>query len=163
MNMKDLIADRGESIFKVLITDWCRNNANLPWFSEAVFLGQKHQTTDFMVELYGAGATFSMFYVQVKATRSPDTGDGAGTEADVGVRRGTKSNASRTWNTRRTLSGSTLIQKGYIKAITPAMTSGFRGISTNAEITCATLKQLWAEVYAFWSTMSGRILNTNFA
>ena len=73
MNMKDLIADRGESILKVLITDWCRNNANLPWFSEAVFLGQKHQTTDFMVELYGAGATFSMFYVQVKATRFLDT------------------------------------------------------------------------------------------
>jgi hypothetical protein len=47
VNLNELIGKRGESIFSVLITRWCEGRY---WFIDT-FLGDKHERTDFMVEL----------------------------------------------------------------------------------------------------------------
>ena len=81
MNLKDSIGKRGESIFTVLITKWCDGH---PWFIDT-FLGEKYETTDFMVELIEPTAGHAHFYVQVKSTRNRYTGRGASRKLDVSV------------------------------------------------------------------------------
>jgi hypothetical protein len=66
MRSKDDIGDRGESIFRVRITQPCGTPPG-PLF-RAFFLGEKKATLDFMVELIGLTNRSSYCFVQVKTT-----------------------------------------------------------------------------------------------
>jgi hypothetical protein len=65
MAEQDDIGSRGEDIFCVRITDFCGRKK--PYFRPR-FLGEKAQTSDFLVELVGAGKRTMFFFVQVKTT-----------------------------------------------------------------------------------------------
>ncbi len=62
----DRIGERGESIFRLLITEF--DGLPEPRF-HPVFLGDKHPGVDFLVGLTGTGSTTPFFFAQVKATR----------------------------------------------------------------------------------------------
>jgi hypothetical protein len=66
MRSKDDIGDRGESIFKVRITQPCGQPPE-PLF-RAFFLGEKKATLDFMVELIGLQSSSAYCFIQVKTT-----------------------------------------------------------------------------------------------
>lgn len=66
MRSKDDIGDRGESIFKVRITQPCGTPPE-PLF-RACFLGEKKATLDFMVELIGLRNRSAYCFIQVKTT-----------------------------------------------------------------------------------------------
>jgi hypothetical protein len=66
MRSKDDIGDRGESIFRVRITQPCGTPPE-PLF-RAFFLGEKKATLDFMVELIGLTNRSAYCFVQVKTT-----------------------------------------------------------------------------------------------
>ena len=66
MRSKDDIGDRGESIFKVRITQPCGTPPE-PLF-RAFFLGEKKATLDFMVELVGLHKRSAYYFMQVKTT-----------------------------------------------------------------------------------------------
>lgn len=56
----DALGDRGEAIFRVLITEF--DTPAGPIF-RPYFLGEKWPVVDFIVELMGAGATIPYFFV----------------------------------------------------------------------------------------------------
>src|SRR2546430_16471766 len=63
MNLRDYIGQRGENVFRALITKWCDAK---PWFSEG-FLGDKHEAKDLAASLIGSSLD-ACFHVQFKAT-----------------------------------------------------------------------------------------------
>jgi hypothetical protein len=63
----DIVGERGETIFRVKITDWCGDK---PRF-EIVFQGEKAEALDFQVRLRDSNVFQAIFYVQVKATAKP--------------------------------------------------------------------------------------------
>src|ERR1700730_14836470 len=81
MDLKDYIGKRGESIFTVLITRWCDGK---PLFND-IFLGDKHETSDFIVELINPTSGHAQFYVQVKSTNGRYTGKRSSRKLDVDV------------------------------------------------------------------------------
>jgi hypothetical protein len=69
MNLRDYIGKRGENLFRVIIGELCDGG---PWFDET-YLGEKHTTTDFLVELVELiepSSDGASFFVQVKSTTS---------------------------------------------------------------------------------------------
>jgi hypothetical protein len=65
--MKDVLGQRGEALFYVMISKF--NNHAQPLFRPQ-FLGDKYPSIDFMVELVNyTGKMIPYFFVQVKTTR----------------------------------------------------------------------------------------------
>jgi Domain of unknown function (DUF4365) len=146
VNLNDAIGKRGESIFTVLITRLCDGH---PWFRDT-FLGEKHETTDFMVELIEPTAGHAQFYVQVKSTRANYKGTRARRKLDVTV---TKENVEKL----KQIHAPTFVigidvdsERGYIVAITQASAGGIHGIPVRHSLNCRTLKALWREVDDYW-------------
>ena len=86
--------------------------------------GEKHENTDYIVELYGAGAAYAMFWVQVKATRARYRGAGTARKLNVGVTRKTVDRLKAIGSPAYVVGVDIDSKKGYIKAITPTMTTG---------------------------------------
>lgn len=61
--MRDVLGQRGEAIFMVLMTTF---HSNYRPIFKPQFLGDKWQSVDFIVELVGAGNIVPYFFVQVK-------------------------------------------------------------------------------------------------
>src|SRR5437762_961435 len=142
MNRKDLLGARGESIFSVLITTWCGGRQ---LFIDT-FLGAKHETKDFMVELIEPTSGHANFYVQVKATTANYSGSGANRRLLVKV---TKEDIERLKEIQAPcyLVGIDVEKvRGYITAITQQNVRGIGGISTRHSLNCRNLKRLWQEV-----------------
>lgn len=66
MDKREVIGERGESIFRVLITRKHPIRGYL--FDHPRFLGEKKRTIDFYVELFHDDSLIPFFFVQVKAT-----------------------------------------------------------------------------------------------
>ncbi len=146
MNLKDYIGRRGESIFTVLITKWCDGH---PWFIET-FLGEKHDTTDFMVELIEPTAGHAQLYVQVKSTRSRYTGRGAYRKLEVSIT-GKDVEKLKQIHAPVYVVGIDIERVcGYIAAITEASAGGIHGIPVRHSLNCRTLRALWKEVDDYW-------------
>ncbi|MHC5541122.1 hypothetical protein ACYOEI_23110 [Singulisphaera rosea] len=159
MNLKDRIGKRGESIFAVIISEWCNGR---PWFSET-FLGDKHPTTDFCVELIDPNARSAMFFVQIKSTRSRYLGNGPGKKLDVAVAKKDVLQMKAFGFPAYVVGIDIDSKQGFIKAITPQSTRGFRGIPIANELNCPNLLRLWNEVDTYWTTSVNRMLDSNFS
>jgi hypothetical protein len=146
VNINDSIGKRGESIFTVLITRWCDGH---PWFIDT-FLGEKHETTDFMVELIEPTAGHAHFYVQVKATRSNYKGVGVSRKLDVNVNNEDVKKLKQIHAPAYVVGVDIDRVCGYIVAITQASTGGIHGIPVRNSLNCRTLKALWREVDDYW-------------
>ncbi|MBD2450647.1 hypothetical protein H6G76_26660 [Nostoc sp. FACHB-152] len=66
MDVREVIGERGESIFRVLITRKHPSRGYL--FEHPRFLGEKKRTIDFYVELFHDDFLIPFFFVQVKST-----------------------------------------------------------------------------------------------
>jgi hypothetical protein len=146
VNLSDSIGRRGESIFTVLITKWCDGH---PWFVDT-FLGEKHETTDFMVDLIEPTAGHAHFYVQVKSTRARYKGAGLDRRLDVTVTREDVEKLKQI-HAPTYVAGIDIDRVcGYIVGVTQASTSGIYGIPVRHSLNCRTLKALWKEVDEYW-------------
>ncbi len=146
MNLNDSIGKRGESIFTVLITRWCDGH---PWFIDT-FLGEKHETTDFLVELIDPTAGHAHFYVQVKATRRRYKGRGASRKLDIAVSEGVVVKLKQIHAPVYVVGIDIDRVCGYISAITEASAGGIHGIPARHSLNCRTLRALWKEVNDYW-------------
>lgn len=159
MNIRDWVGARGEYIFAVIITDWCDGRF---WF-DGNFLGAKHPVKDFIVDLVDPKASsHAMFFVQVKSTRSNYRGSGASRKLSIRI-------SKRDVLRLQGMAGPAYVvgidigsKQGFIKAITPGMTTGFSGIPTVHVLDCPGLIALWHEVDVYWALPSNRVLNTRF-
>jgi hypothetical protein len=158
MNIRDRIGKRGQSLFTVIIGEWCDGK---PWFDEQ-FMGDKREGKDFTVELIEPTSRYAMFQVQVKATRSRYRGVGVNRKLWVSVPRRTVERLQSVGAPAYVVDIDIDSKQGFIKAITPGMTSGFSGIPTAHLLDCPALIALWHEVDAYWATPTNRTLNIRF-
>ena len=74
--MSDALGERGEDLFKVIMTHYDTVGGVSQARFRPCFLGDKWPLVDFFVEVVGAGAETPFFLAQVKATRSGYTSTG---------------------------------------------------------------------------------------
>lgn len=143
----DDIGDRGEALFKLLITEPGLNRDE-PYFRPR-FLGEKNRTYDFLVELVGKNEY--LFFVQVKSTRRGYREGSSGRQLKVTVNRD---------DVRRMIAspipayvvGIDEPQKvGYLLSMNEPRRTGLSGLPTRHHLDCANLPRLWDEIEKFWT------------
>lgn len=144
----DALGQRGEAIFRVLITKFDSHSG--PLFNPK-FLGDKWRGVDFIVELVGTGPTTPYFFVQVKTTRLGYTAKEHRLKVNV--------------STNQTESLLAYPAPAYVVGIDEVTERGFivaprrhatgrpqrlPGLSTRYPIDRDCRRILWEEVQAFW-------------
>lgn len=159
MNLNDLKGSRGEQIFTVLITRWCLGR---PLFIDS-YLGEKHEATDFLVELIDPPCGHAHFYVQVKATMANYSGTGSGRKLDLHI---TKDDVDKIKyiHAPAYVAGIDIENsKGYLAAVTKSITAGISGIPTRNSLDCRNLRILWNEINAYWTAQNMLAVPSRFS
>jgi hypothetical protein len=159
MNLKDYIGKRGENIFTVLITKWCDGK---PLFSDN-FLGEKHEGTDFVVELVNPTSGHAQFYVSVRATAAKYTGKGQKRKVSVEVTPLEVQKLKQIHAPTYVVGIDIENVRGFIIAITQSSTGGIYGIPTRFSLNCRTLKALWKEADDYWTAKSMLAVSSKFS
>jgi hypothetical protein len=140
MNKMDFIGERGEVLFKFLITDWCGKDR--PWF-QAVYLGEKYQAKDFLVDLVDSNVGEANFYVQVKATKGRYIGKGSGRKLNIKVSKSGMMRLKKV-NAPVFVVGIDIdARKGYVVQITKETGDSITGISLSHPLNCTQIKRIW--------------------
>ncbi len=147
MDRRDVIGERGEAIFRVLITRPHPMRGYL--FDHPRFLGDKKRTIDFHIELFHDDALIPFFFVQVKST----------SEGYTVKEHRLKVQVSRTDMQRlAAYPAPTYIvgidepnEQGYIVSANGEWTPGISSLCTNYPLNSEVLGLLWDEVAAYWA------------
>lgn len=148
-DMANVIGDRGETIFKLVITDY--EQFQTPLFKPG-FLGDKWPSVDFYIELEGVPDAQPFFFVQVRTTTSSlhPGADKLKINADKG-----KCEKLYAMPVPTYLVGvHEPTKKAYILSIHDKPTKGVYRIPLKHELTPANLKILHEEVREFWKSSS---------
>ena len=149
MGITDFIGGRGEAIADFAL----RANAGptrTNRISRPLYLGQKCETFDFLVELVDAGERTPFFFVQVKSTRKAFTKKQTPPRLRVEVSE---------QDVRRMVAypAPTYVigvhedeERAFIISVHGGMSEAIPSITTAHELTCVTLRRLWDEVREFW-------------
>ena len=144
---RDFIGSRGENICSVLLTKLCYGR-RLPFF-KTIFLGEKFETLDLMVELIGAGEVTPFFFVQVKSTRGGYTRQEKRLKVKVSQE---DMKRLRLYPTPTYVVGIDEVKEvGYIISANEGCPIYISSLSTRFELDCDNLARLWNEVQSFWS------------
>jgi hypothetical protein len=144
----DDIGDRGQWLCCLLMTKPGRGRSE-PYF-RLRWLGDKHPTFDYLVELVGSEAHF--FFVQVKSTRQ-------GYREGKGDRR-LRVNVSRE-DTQRMIASPVPAyivgideprEVGYLLSMNEPRRAGLGGLPTRHLLDVDNLRRLWQEVQSFWAS-----------
>ncbi len=146
MNIADYIGKRGEIIFSMLITRWCGGK---PWF-DVVFLGEKAEAKDFMVNLIEPTCGDANFFVQVKATRQGYVGKSVTGKLKVNVEKEDIEKLKMVPAPTYVVGIDLIAECGFIVAITQSTAGAMWGIPTKHRINCRLIKSLWQEVDDYW-------------
>ena len=147
MNRRDIIGERGEAIFRVLITR--RHPTRGYLFDHPRFLGDKKQTIDFHIELFHDDTLIPFFFVQVKST----------TEGYTSRENRLKVQVNEV-DMRRLAAypAPTYIvgidepnERGYIVSANGECRTGVSSICNHYPLNPEVLALLWDEVAAYWS------------
>jgi Domain of unknown function (DUF4365) len=146
VDKRDVIGERGESIFRVLITRKHPSRGYL--FDHPRFLGEKKQTIDFYVELFYEESLVPFFFVQVKSTSEGYSSKEQRLKVQV-----TDTDMKRlaaypvpTYIVGIDESG----EQGYIISANGESKMGLPSLCTDYPLSPETLALLWDEVAGFW-------------
>ncbi|MBE9057420.1 MULTISPECIES: DUF4365 domain-containing protein [Sphaerospermopsis] len=156
--MRDALGERGEAIFKLLITEF--HSAAGPIFKPQ-FLGDKWQYVDFIVELVGAGSYIPYFFVQVKTTRQGYTKKDNRLKVQVKKESviGIASYPAPTY-----IVGIDEVQEvGYLVSANGENLTSLSSLATNFPINKHNREILWDEVNNFWSQYNNNNLASQFS
>lgn len=142
----DHTGTRGEAIFSVLLT---RNDSvRGRLFAFPRYLGEKHEASDFLVELIAPGAPAYCF-VQVRATR-------------LGYTRGGRLRVRATADEINRLASypaptylvgvDEAAERGYIVSTNRSVDRGLPSLSTRYALNGETLALLWRDVATYWQS-----------
>jgi Domain of unknown function (DUF4365) len=159
MNLSDLKGQRGENLFTVLITKWCGGK---PYFTDS-FLGEKHETTDFLVELISPTCGHAHFYVQVKATTSNYSGTGQGRKLGVQVAREDVERLGQIHAPTYVVGIDIDNGRGYIAAVPRGASTAISGVPTKNALNCRNLGMLWKEVDDYWTAQKMLATKSRFS
>ncbi|AOY83879.1 DUF4365 domain-containing protein [Moorena producens JHB] len=148
MDKKEVIGQRGESIFIVLITRKHPTRGYL--FDHPRFLGDKKRTIDFYVELFHDESLIPFFFVQVKSTSEGYTVKEHRLKVQV-----TATDIKRL----AAYPAPTYIvgidesrERGYIVSANGECQTGFSSLCTDYPLNPDKLALLWDEVAAYWTS-----------
>jgi hypothetical protein len=147
MAVQDDIGSRGESLFYVLITNFCGRSQ--PFFRPR-FLGEKARTVDFLIELIGAGEQTLFFFVQVKSTREGYTRQGGFPRLKVRMSRREVRRLVLFPAPTYVVGIDERQEEGFILAVLEGMTNPIPSLPTNFPLKGANLRILSEEVRRFW-------------
>jgi hypothetical protein len=146
VGLSDVIGDRGEAIFRVLITRMHPDRGYL--FDSPRFLGEKKRTIDFWVELFHNDDLTPFFYVQVKSTANGYTQRENRLKVQV-TERDMKRLAAYPAPTY--LVGIDEVkEEGYILSANGECQTGMASFCTNYPLNSNNLVLLWEEVANYW-------------
>jgi Domain of unknown function (DUF4365) len=146
VDRREIIGERGEAIFRVLITR--RHPTRGYLFDHPRFLGDKKRTIDFHIELFHDDTLIPFFFVQVKSTSEGYTSRENRLKVQVNEQ-----------DMRRLAAypAPTYIvgidepnERGYIVSANGECRTGISSICTNYPLNPEVLALLWDEVAAYW-------------
>ncbi|MDX2242876.1 MAG: DUF4365 domain-containing protein [Leptolyngbyaceae cyanobacterium bins.302] len=150
MDKRDVIGERGEAIFRVLLTRKHPTRSYL--FDHPRFLGEKKQSIDFYVELFHEEALTPFFFVQVKSTSEGYTRKERRLKIQVSTN---EIKQLAAYPTPTYIVGvDELNERGYIVAANRKQKTGFSSLCTNHPLNPDTLALVWDEVSAYWAFLS---------
>lgn len=159
MRSKDDIGERGESIFRVRITQPCGTPPE-PLF-RWVFLGQKNATIDFLIELVGLTNRSAYCFVQVKTTIKKVKPNAK--TLKVGIK---KRDIARMVG----YPGPTYIvgvdehsEIAYIISANKLTSKDLHSIPLSYPLDAVNLKKLWTEVNNYWTSRDLVLKNSAFS
>ncbi|MCP4698543.1 MAG: DUF4365 domain-containing protein [Gammaproteobacteria bacterium] len=157
--MKDIIGQRGEAIFYVLITKFF--NRDMPIFRPQ-FLGDKWPNVDFVVELTNySGSLVPYFFVQVKSTREGYTKKEKRLKVQV---EGKYIRALASYPAPAYIAGiDEKLEKGYIVSTNGESLKTVSSIPTSNPISETTQDILWNEVKEFWENSTLHKISSHFS
>lgn len=154
---QDALGDRGEAIFRVLITEF--DAATGPNF-RPYFLGEKWPVVDFIVEILGAEASTPYFFVQVKTTR------GGYTQKDKRLKVSVSEDDIRllaSYPAPTYVVGIDEINRnGFLVSVNGENLRSLSSLSTEFAINAANRRLLWEEVRDYWASFTGMGLTSRF-
>jgi len=159
MRSKDDIGDRGESIFKVRITQPCGTPPE-PLF-RAVFLGEKKATLDFMVELIGLHNRSAYCFIQVKTTVTKVTPNAK--TLKVGIKQVDIARMVGYPGPTYIVGVDESSELAYIISANSAVTKDLPSIPISYPLDAANLAKLWSEVNNYWKSRNMELKNSVFS
>jgi phenylpyruvate tautomerase PptA (4-oxalocrotonate tautomerase family) len=151
MNKRDYIGQRGEALFLFMITDWCGKDE--PWF-QAVHLGEKYQTKDFLVDLVNPASGQANFYVQVKTTKGTYSGKGQKRKLKVRVSKASMKKLKKVPAPVFVVGIDIETRMGYVVQITEETADSISGIALTHPLNCTQIKKIWEWVNNYWGNKS---------
>lgn len=146
MDKREIIGERGEAIFRVLLT---RKHPFYGYlFDHPRFLGEKKRAVDFYIELFHDDALIPFFFIQVKATSKGYT---------VKERRLNVHIDDTDMARLAAYPAPTYVvgidepgEQGYIVSANGETKTGFSNLCTIYPLNPETLRLLWEEVVTYW-------------
>ena len=142
----DDIGDRGQSLFCLQMTQVCPGRTE-PYFRLS-FLGDKHPTFDYLVELVGTEPYF--FFAQVKAMRLGYRQQGSNRRLRVNVAKEDVQRMVASPIPAYAFGIDVPLQLGYLLSLSGQRNAGLGGLPTRYTLDCNNLQRLWQEVQTFW-------------
>ena len=156
MDQRDLLGRKGEYVFAAHVMDYCGNER--PYFN-AIFLGDKSESLDFLVELEGVPPGNLFFFVQVKATKLGYTKN---RRLKIAVSGEVVERIKRYPAPTYLVGIDEPTSRSFIVAIHEGVTGPISSISTDHPLDCSNLKRLRDEVRAYWKGRDTKMQGSTF-
>jgi hypothetical protein len=148
MSLNDRIGNHGELVFQTLISRSCRGR----FYFRPIHMGEKHPSTDIVVELFDPTDLRSVFFIQVKSTTLGYTGKGSDEKLRVKISASDIELLKKAPGPAYVAGIDINRGRGYLSGIVSSTEGAINGLPTRHPIICQSIRKLWTEVDAHWST-----------
>ena len=160
MEPREATGKRGEAIFVRAIMTFCGNAVS---YFNPVFLGEKYEALDYLVELIGVEMNTPFFFVQVKTTRLGYTSDQSDRRLKVKVPKESIEKIKRYPVPTYLVGVDERKSRSFIMAVLDGTPSGLSSMTTEYPLKCRHLKILWQEVRDYWRGREMRMRSSFFS
>jgi hypothetical protein len=151
MERREATGKRGEAIFVMDIMNFCGNS--VPFFNP-IFLGEKAEAVDYLVELVGVRGATPFFFVQVKTTKRGYTAKKSDPRLRVNVTHQSIKQIEGYPAPTYLIGVDEIRALSFIVAILEGTQAGISSVSTRHPLNADNLRKLWFEVREYWNQRS---------
>jgi hypothetical protein len=134
----------------------------IPYFNP-IFLGEKNEALDYLVELTGIEIGTPFFFVQVKSTKLGYTSDVGNRRLRVKVPKESIEKIQRYPAPTYLVGVDDRKSRSFIMAILAGTPRGFSSMTTRYPLNCVNLRRLWCEVRDYWRGREMRMRSSFFS
>jgi hypothetical protein len=114
-------------------------------------MGEKHPTTDMVVELIDTANIRSVFHVQIKSTTLGYTGSGSNEKPRVEISASDVELLKRSPGPAYIAGIDIKRRRGYLAGVVSSTHGAINGLPTRYPINCHHIRRLWTEVDTYWN------------